>query len=66
MLAEFVLDTTGFADMNTFKVLKSTDTLFTNAVRGSLPAMRFYAAEVGGKKVKQVVQMPFQFNLSKR
>jgi bla regulator protein blaR1 len=66
VLAQFVVDTTGSADMNTFKVLKSTDTLFTNAVRGTLPAMRFNAAEVGGKKVKQLIQMPFQFNLSKR
>ena len=27
--------------------------------------MKFYPAEVGGKKVKQLVQMPFQFNLTK-
>jgi len=27
--------------------------------------MKFYPAEVGGRKVKQLVQMPFQFNLSK-
>ena len=51
--------------MNTFKVLKSSHDLFTNAVKASLPNMRFYAAEVGGRKVKQLVQMPFQFNLTK-
>jgi TonB family protein len=66
VLAQFVLDTTGFANMSTFKVLKSTDSLFTEAVRGTLPTMRFNPAEVGGKKVKQLIQMPFQFNLSKR
>ena len=27
--------------------------------------MKFYPAEVGGQKVKQLVQMPFQFNLTK-
>jgi hypothetical protein len=27
--------------------------------------MKFYPAEVGGRKVKQLVQMPFQFNLTK-
>jgi hypothetical protein len=27
--------------------------------------MRFFPAEVGGRKVKQLVQMPFQFNLTK-
>ena len=65
VLAQFVVDTTGRADMSTFKVLKTTHDLFTNAVRASLPNMKFYPAEVGGKKVKQLVQMPFQFNLTK-
>jgi len=65
VLAQFVVDTTGRAEMNTFKVLKSSHDLFTNAVKSQLPNMRFYAAEVGGRKVKQLVQMPFQFNLTK-
>jgi protein TonB len=65
VLAQFVVDTTGRADMSTFKVLKETHALFTQAVKTALPQMRFYAAEVGGKKVKQLVQMPFQFNLTK-
>jgi protein TonB len=65
VLAQFVVDTTGRADMSTFKTLKSTHDLFTNAVKASLPNMKFYAAEVGGRKVKQLVQMPFQFNLTK-
>jgi protein TonB len=65
VLAQFVVDTTGRADMSTFKVLKSTHDLFTNAVKAALPNMRFFPAEVGGKHVKQLVQMPFQFNLTK-
>jgi protein TonB len=65
VLAQFVVDTTGRADMSQFKVLKSTHDLFTNAVKASLPNMKFYPAEVGGKKVKQLVQMPFQFSLTK-
>src|SRR5512146_1714631 len=65
VLAQFVVDTTGRADMSTFKVLKSSHDLFTSAVRSALPNMKFYAAEVGGRKVKQLVQMPFQFNLNK-
>jgi len=65
VLAQFVVDTTGRAEMNTFKVIKSTHDLFTNAVRAALPNMKFYPAEVGGKHVKQLVQMPFQFNLTK-
>jgi len=65
VLAQFVVDTTGRAEMSTFKVLKSTHDLFTNAVKATLPNMKFYPAEVGGKHVKQLVQMPFQFNLTK-
>jgi len=65
VLAQFVVDTSGKADMKEFKVLKSTHDMFTSAVRAVLPNMKFYPAEVGGRKVRQLVQMPFQFNLSK-
>jgi periplasmic protein TonB len=65
VLAQFVVDTSGRADMREFKILKSTHDLFTAAVKSALPQMRFYPAEVGGHKVKQLVQMPFQFSLSK-
>jgi TonB family protein len=65
VLAQFVVDTTGAPVMESFKVLKSSHDLFTNAVRQALPDMRFRPAQVGGKAVKQVVQMPFQFSLSK-
>ncbi|HEY4218594.1 MAG TPA: TonB family protein [Gemmatimonadaceae bacterium] len=64
VLAQFVVDTSGHADMSTFQVLKSSHALFTNAVTAALPNMRFFPAKVGGKHVKQLVQMPFQFNLS--
>ena len=65
VLAQFVVDTTGRADMSTFKVLKSSHELFTQSVRNVLPNMRFYAAEIGGRKVKQMVQQPFTFALTK-
>ena len=65
VLAQFVVDTTGRADMRTFKVLKSSHELFTQSVRNVLPNMRFYPAEIGGRKVKQMVQQPFTFALTK-
>jgi hypothetical protein len=34
-------------------------------VKDALPRMRFSAAQIGGKKVAQLVQMPFQFHLQK-
>jgi periplasmic protein TonB len=65
VLAQFVVDTTGHAEMGTFKVLKSSHELFTQSVRNVLPNMRFYPAEIGGRKVKQMVQQPFTFALTK-
>ena len=65
VLAQFTVDTTGSPVMETFKVLKSTHDLFTQTVKSALPTMHFNPAMVGGKPVRQLVQMPFQFNLSK-
>jgi protein TonB len=63
--AQFVVNEDGKAEVSTFKVLKATNDLFASAVRSALPNMRFYAAEVGGKKVKQLVQQSFQFKLDR-
>jgi periplasmic protein TonB len=63
VIAQFVVDTTGRADVGTFKVLETSHELFTQAVKNALPRMRFVPAEVGGRKVKQLVQLPFQFNI---
>src|SRR6187551_3366481 len=65
VLAQFVVDTSGKYESGTFKVLKSSHDLFTAAVKNALPTMRFYPAEVGGRKVKQLVQQPFTFSLQK-
>jgi periplasmic protein TonB len=65
VLATFVVDTTGRAEPASFKVLRSSNEQFTNAVRQALPRMRFIPAEVGGKKVKQLVQQPFTFTISR-
>lgn len=64
VLAQFVVDTLGHADMGTFHVLKSTDSLFAKAVEAVLPRYQFIPAELTGRKVRQLVQMPFQFNFS--
>jgi len=65
VLAQFVVDTTGRAEMSTFKALKSDNALFETAVKNALQRMRFLPAEVGGRKVKQLVQQPFQFSLNR-
>jgi protein TonB len=59
--AQFVVRSDGKADMDSFKVLKSTNELFTQAVKNVLPRMRFSPAQIGGKPVNQLVQQAFQF-----
>jgi protein TonB len=65
VLAQFVVDTTGRVEIATFRVLRSDHAMFEQAVRSALPNMRFLAAEVGGRKVKQLVQQPFVFALQR-
>jgi TonB family protein len=63
VLAQFVVDTTGTPIASTFKVLQSSHPLFTKAVESGLATLKFSPAVVSGKKVKQLIQMPFEFNL---
>lgn len=65
VLAQFVVDTTGRAESGSFKVLRSSHDLFAQSVKSALPGMRFIPAEVGGKRVKQLVQQPFTFAITK-
>jgi periplasmic protein TonB len=65
VLVSFVVDTTGRYEQGSLKILKSSHDLFTSAVKTAMPQMRFLPAEVGGRKVKQLVQQPFQFFLKK-
>jgi protein TonB len=62
---EFVIDTTGRVDMGTFRVLRSDHDAFSEAVKNALPRMHFYPAEAGGHKVKELVQLPFAFALTR-
>ena len=65
LLARFVVDTNGRPLVETFKVVERTDDRFIPAVREAVPNLRFSPADVGGKKVKQLVEMPFEFMLNK-
>ncbi|HEX5439169.1 MAG TPA: M56 family metallopeptidase [Gemmatimonadaceae bacterium] len=64
VLVEFVVDTLGRVDMSMFKVIDSTDPRFADAVTRVIPEWKFDAARVGGRKVKQLVQMPLQFRIA--
>jgi periplasmic protein TonB len=65
VLAQFVVGETGRYEAGSLKILDSSNPAFTAAVKDALPRMRFSAAQIGGKKVAQLVQMPFQFHLQK-
>lgn len=63
VLAQFVVNTEGRVEMNTYKSLKSDNKLFEDAVKEALADMQFTRAELNGTPVKQIVQQPFQFAL---
>ena len=63
VLVQFVVDTTGRAEMDGFKVIETTDPLFAESVRSVLPRYRFSAGEAAGRKVRTLVQLPFDFTL---
>ena len=61
---EFVLDAEGHARMNTVRIIRSTDTLFTAAVLLHLPTLRYIPATKGGRAVAQRMHQPFVFGLA--
>jgi TonB family protein len=65
VLARFVVGTDGTVDPSTLQVVRSSDPAFTTAVRDAIPALRFQPARVGGRAVRQLIEQPFTFALSK-
>ncbi|MFL5619580.1 MAG: energy transducer TonB [Gemmatimonadaceae bacterium] len=60
---QFVIDTLGRAEMSGLRVVEATDPLFAQSVRAVLGRYRFSPGEVGGQKVRTLVQLPFDFTL---
>jgi len=63
VIAQYVVDTTGWADTSSVNVLQSSDPLFTNSVRAALGNMRFKPARIGKTVVRQLVQQSFIFRM---
>ena len=61
VLAEFVVDTLGHVELETFGVISSTDPKFTQAVQRALPDWAYAPAMLNGRRVRQLVQQPFSF-----
>jgi TonB family protein len=66
VVAQFVVDTTGLVIPETFAVVSSTHLAFTEAVRRSLRRSKFHAAMVGGRRVRQVMVLPYRFVMDGR
>jgi len=60
---QFVVDTSGRAEMSGLKIVQASDSAFAQSVRAVLPRYRFSPGEVGGSKVRTLVQLPFDFTL---
>jgi len=62
--AQYIVDTTGFADTSSFVVIKATHPGFIAAVKEALPYMRFQPAKIGAMKVRQLVEQQFSFHIA--
>jgi protein TonB len=65
VLVRFTVDTTGRIDMSTVHVIRATHDLFSRSVRDALANFRFKPAEVGGRKVSAMAEMPFEFSIQR-
>ena len=66
VVAQFVVDERGVVEADSVRFVQSDNVLFEASVRSVLRRLRFAPAEIGGKKVRQLVQMPFVFTISRR
>ena len=66
MVAEFTVNERGLVESDSVRFVRSDNVLFERSVRNVLRRMRFAPAEIGGRKVRQLVQMPFVFTLNDR
>jgi protein TonB len=65
VLLQFVVDTTGKADLNTLKFVTSDHLLFSESAKKALQKMRFIPAMIGQRPVRMWVTLPFEFTLKK-
>ncbi len=63
VLFEFWVDSRGRPEVSTFRVIRSSNRQFSDAVIRAVQTMRFYPATIGGCGVRQMVQQPFVFDL---
>jgi TonB family protein len=62
-IVQFIVDTNGRADTGSFRVMLASHDEFAQSVRAALPDMRFTTARIGSLKVRQLVELPFNFRV---
>lgn len=60
-VAEFIVDTDGYVETGTVRIVSATHPYFAAAVRSSLEGAAFEPAKINGLAVRQMVQLPFRF-----
>ena len=63
VVVEFVVDTLGTVENGSMRLLQTDHDLFAAAVTRVVPTLRFLPAEAMGRKVRQLVRLPFRFDL---
>jgi TonB family protein len=66
VVAQFVVDTTGRVLLETFTAVSSTHPGFTESVRRSLRHTKFQPAVLGGRRVRQVMVLPYRFVIARQ
>jgi protein TonB len=61
VIVQFIVDENGNALMDSFKVLRSNDNAFSEAVRKAVSLSTYSPAQLQGHKVRQLVQQPYKF-----
>jgi TonB family protein len=65
VVAQFIVDPSGRATAESFRILSSSSDLFSEAVRKSILETRFTPARLRGQPVSQMVQQLFVFRLDR-
>lgn len=66
VIVQFVVDTLGYVELGSLKVIQTDHELFSEAVNNALQSMRFLPAEISHRKVRQSVRQPFVFDIGNR
>jgi len=61
VVAEFVVDTAGAIEVGSLRIVSATHPYFAGAVKAALEEGMFRSAVLGGRPVRQIVQLPFVF-----